>query len=75
MCAESYVAVAQMDLVTQQNAAQVEQASAAAEAMEQQAAQMLKSVSVFKLAGAVAVAAPQARASAIAASAQRLALR
>ena len=42
-------AVAQMDTVTQQNAALVEQAAAAAEAMQQQAAALAHAVSVFKI--------------------------
>ncbi len=42
-------AVGQMDHVTQQNAALVEQASAAAEALKQQAQQLVRSVAVFKL--------------------------
>ena len=44
-------AVGQMDQVTQQNAALVEQASAAAASMDEQAAGLLRVVSVFKLAG------------------------
>jgi methyl-accepting chemotaxis protein len=44
-------AIAQMDQVTQQNAALVEQASAASGAMQDQAGQLLRAVSVFKLAG------------------------
>ena len=43
-------AIAQMDQVTQQNAALVEQASAASSAMQDQAGQLLQAVSVFKLA-------------------------
>ncbi|MDP3841119.1 MAG: methyl-accepting chemotaxis protein [Oxalobacteraceae bacterium] len=42
-------AVVQMDEMTQQNAALVEQASAAAESMRQQAVTMRKTVSAFKL--------------------------
>ncbi|WP_228895672.1 methyl-accepting chemotaxis protein [Pseudoduganella aquatica] len=42
-------AITQMDQVTQQNAALVEQAAAAAAAMQDQAAQLAQSVSVFKL--------------------------
>ncbi|KFG94072.1 membrane protein [Burkholderia paludis] len=56
------VAVGQMDEVTQQNAALVEQASAAAQSLEQQAAEQKRAVAVFKLAGdqgtAAAAAAP-----------------
>jgi methyl-accepting chemotaxis protein len=39
-----------MDRVTQQNAALVEQAAAAAESMKQQAAGLVQAVSAFKLA-------------------------
>jgi len=42
-------AVAQMDEVTQQNAALVEQAAAAAQSMQEQAARLASTVSVFKL--------------------------
>ncbi|MEC4719932.1 methyl-accepting chemotaxis protein [Noviherbaspirillum sp. CPCC 100848] len=42
-------AIAQMDQVTQQNAALVEQAAAASESMQDQAAQLAQVVSVFKL--------------------------
>jgi len=42
-------AVAQMDQVTQQNAALVEEAAAASEAMQEQAANLAEVVSVFKL--------------------------
>ena len=42
-------AVTQMDQTTQQNAALVEQSSAAAESLRQQAAQLLEAVSVFRL--------------------------
>jgi methyl-accepting chemotaxis protein-1 (serine sensor receptor) len=42
------VAVVQMDQVTQQNAALVEEAAAAAEAMQDQAAQLAQTVSVFR---------------------------
>jgi len=44
------VAIAQMDQVTQQNAALVEQAAAAAASLETQAAQMNAAVALFKLA-------------------------
>lgn len=43
------LAVGQMDQVTQQNAALVEQASAAASSLEQQAKEMVEAVSVFQL--------------------------
>ena len=42
-------AVSQMDEVTQQNAALVEQAAAAAQSMQEQAAGLANTVSVFKL--------------------------
>ncbi len=42
-------AIAQMDGVTQQNAALVEQAAAAAESMKEQAAALKQAVSVFKI--------------------------
>lgn len=44
-------AVSQMDQVTQQNAALVEESSAAAESLEDQARRLVDSVAVFKLAG------------------------
>jgi methyl-accepting chemotaxis protein len=44
-------AIVQMDQVTQQNAALVEQAAAAAEAMQEQAASLSQAVSVFTLEG------------------------
>jgi methyl-accepting chemotaxis protein len=43
------VAISQMDQVTQQNAALVEQAAAAAGAMQEQAAQLAEAVSIFQL--------------------------
>lgn len=46
-------AVAQMDQATQQNAALVEQSAAAAESMQEQAQQLVQSVSVFQLGGRV----------------------
>ncbi len=55
-------AVAQMDKVTQQNAALVEQAAAAAQSMEEQARTLSTTVSVFRL--AETAAAPGARAKA-----------
>ncbi len=42
-------AITQMDEMTQQNAALVEQAAAAAESMQDQAAMLAQAVSVFKL--------------------------
>ena len=44
-------AIGQMDEMTQQNAALVEQAAAAAESMQEQAVQLAQAVSVFKLEG------------------------
>ena len=49
-------AITQMDEVTQQNAALVEQAAAAAESMEEQAHNLMDSVSVFKVAATAAPA-------------------
>ena len=43
------LAITQMDEVTQQNAALVEEAAAAAEAMKEQAAELYKAVSIFKV--------------------------
>ncbi|HEX7648885.1 MAG TPA: methyl-accepting chemotaxis protein, partial [Noviherbaspirillum sp.] len=42
-------AISQMDEMTQQNAALVEQAAAAAESMQEQAVKLAQAVSVFKL--------------------------
>ncbi|MET3440788.1 phage terminase large subunit-like protein, partial [Variovorax paradoxus] len=42
-------AIAQMDQVTQQNAALVEEAAAAAQSMQEQAASLVEAVSVFRL--------------------------
>jgi methyl-accepting chemotaxis protein len=52
-------AISQMDEMTQQNAALVEQAAAAAQSMQDEAATLSASVSVFKLSGGPAVAAPR----------------
>ncbi|VXB18894.1 methyl-accepting chemotaxis protein [Massilia sp. 9I] len=65
------MAVAQMDQVTQQNAALVEEAAAASESMQEEAARLAKVVSVFRLAGAGA----DAGATAPARSAKRVAVR
>jgi len=54
-------AITQMDEVTQQNAALVEQAAAAAESMEEQAGNLAQAVAIFKLtqqAGHTAAARP-----------------
>jgi len=48
------IAVGQMDEVTQQNAALVEQASAAAQAMAEQATTLRSAISVFRVEGAAA---------------------
>ncbi|MFO1282286.1 MAG: methyl-accepting chemotaxis protein [Burkholderiales bacterium] len=48
-------AIVQMDQVTQQNAALVEEAAAAAESMEEQARALASAVAVFKVSGASAV--------------------
>jgi len=48
--AEVNQAIVQMDQVTQQNAALVEEASAAAESLEERAQQLVQAVAVFKLA-------------------------
>jgi methyl-accepting chemotaxis protein len=60
------MAVAQMDQVTQQNASLVEEAAAAAESMQEQAAQLAQIVAVFKLDDAAShttrLAAPKAAA-------------
>ncbi|WP_296002002.1 methyl-accepting chemotaxis protein [Rugamonas sp.] len=52
-------AVSQMDAVTQQNAALVEQAAAAAGSLQQQAAHLSEAVQVFKLSNQPALAAPR----------------
>ncbi|SFL54669.1 methyl-accepting chemotaxis protein [Rugamonas rubra] len=56
-------AIVEMDVVTQQNAAQVEEAAAAADALRHEAAHLAGLVSVFQLAGEHAVAAPAPAAS------------
>ena len=43
------IAITQMDNMTQQNAALVEQAAAAAQSMQQQAMELVNAVSVFRL--------------------------
>ncbi|MCD9034023.1 methyl-accepting chemotaxis protein, partial [Luteimonas sp. Y-2-2-4F] len=50
--------IAQMDETTQQNAALVEEASAAARSMEEQAGQLTELVAVFRLAGEAAPPSP-----------------
>jgi methyl-accepting chemotaxis protein len=54
-------AISEMDGVTQQNAALVEEASAAAVSLQQQADALTAAVSVFKLGGGPAHAAPAAQ--------------
>ena len=58
-------AIAQMDLVTQQNAALVEEAAAAAESLQQQAARLSALVAVFRLAEGQGTDAAQAGARAL----------
>ena len=58
-------AVTEMDAVTQQNAALVEEAAAAASSLQDQAVQLAEAVSVFKLAEGFAAAAPSVRPAAI----------
>ena len=60
-------AIAGMDVVTQQNAALVEEAAAAAASLEEQAAQLAEVVSVFRM---DAASAPRAPASSIDSSAR-----
>ena len=52
-------AIGSMDAVTQQNAALVEQAAAAAESMQHQAAALAQAVSVFKVSDSVTAFAPR----------------
>jgi hypothetical protein len=59
-------AVEQMDQVTQSNAALVEQAATAAASLQEQAARLMESVSVFKLDGEAAPAPPGRQAQIIA---------
>jgi methyl-accepting chemotaxis protein len=63
--------VAQLDQVTQQNAALVEQSAAAAESLNAQAKQLLSAVAAFKLTGQDAVATSQPVVQAAAAVRQR----
>jgi methyl-accepting chemotaxis protein len=51
------IAITQMDETTQQNAAMVEQAAAAAQSMEEQARALRDAVNVFRVAGTAAVSA------------------
>ncbi|HEY8606887.1 MAG TPA: methyl-accepting chemotaxis protein, partial [Noviherbaspirillum sp.] len=63
-------AIAQMDEMTQQNAALVEQAAAAADSMQTQAAALAQAVAVFRVDGAAAAAAAGTGAQAPAARSQ-----
>ncbi|WP_194711340.1 methyl-accepting chemotaxis protein [Noviherbaspirillum soli] len=58
-------AITQMDQVTQQNAALVEQAAAAAGALQEQAQHLLTAVQVFRMHGGQAVASPRVAAAAM----------
>ena len=49
------LAITQMDEMTQQNAALVEQAAAAAESLEEQARNLSQSVAIFRLSGALVI--------------------
>ncbi|WBS01255.1 methyl-accepting chemotaxis protein [Pseudoduganella sp. SL102] len=55
---EVNVSIAQMDDMTQQNAALVEQAAAAAESMQDQAQRLAEAVAIFKLGGEATAALP-----------------
>ncbi|MBD7924754.1 chemotaxis protein, partial [Xanthomonas sp. Sa3BUA13] len=59
--------VTQMDEATQQNAALVEEATAAARSMEEQARELTETVAVFKIDDAPATTAPASRRQAISA--------
>jgi methyl-accepting chemotaxis protein len=63
-------AVTQMDQVTQQNAALVEEAAAASEAMQHQAAELAQAVSIFRINGAMTAPAMPAPARTTAAAPQ-----
>ena len=54
-------AIGNLDQMTQQNAALVEQSAAAAQSLREQAAQMARAVAVFKVSGAVAQPVPRPR--------------
>jgi len=55
-------AITQMDETTQQNAALVEQAAAAAQSMQEQAARLSEAVSVFRVGGGSVAGIPVAQA-------------
>jgi methyl-accepting chemotaxis protein len=63
-------AISQMDEMTQQNAALVEEAAAAAQSMQNQAVELSRAVSIFRLGGDSAMAAPAATAKHVAPSLQ-----
>lgn len=54
-------AISQMDEMTQQNAALVEQAAAAAQSMQDQAVELSRAVSIFRLSGNITAPAPIAK--------------
>ena len=56
------VGIAQMDVVTQQNAALVEESAAAAQSIEHQAQHLLEAVSIFKMGSAPRLGAPASHA-------------
>ena len=56
-------AIAQMDQVTQQNAALVEEAAAATQSLQDQATELAQTVSIFKIDGAASVGRPARSAS------------
>jgi hypothetical protein len=64
-------AIVQMDQVTQQNAALVEEAAAAADSMQQQARELQHAVAVFRLSGQGAAAVPGAQAGLVTLAAPR----
>jgi methyl-accepting chemotaxis protein len=68
-------AITTMDATTQQNAALVEEAAAAAESMREQAGQLEELVSTFRLSGNAAPAFSASRAPVAAANSRALALR
>ena len=59
------MAIAQMDEVTQQNAALVEEAAAASQSMQEQAGELAQVVSFFKTGTAVATAKPATKLAAV----------
>jgi methyl-accepting chemotaxis protein len=67
--AQINLAITEMDTVTQQNAALVEEAAAASESMQEQAGNLAQVVSVFKLGASTTAAAPRIVATSMAAQA------